>query len=101
MVKTEVSASNRKKAKPDTEEATSVMSEKMLIAEKPTEDKEEYDFHIRLHGKNIAQKLKDAATIAHGLGLIPKATLANLMSLFIDWGLDLLKQQWLEKVGHR
>ncbi len=77
------------------------MHEKTPVAEKPTEDKEEYDFHIRLHGKNIAQELKDAATIALGLGLIPKASLPKLMSLFIGRGLGLLKQQWLEKVGYR
>ena len=52
---------------------------------KPTlaDSEEEYDFHIKLHGENIDRKLKDAAAVAEGLGLIPKATLRNLTRLFI------------------
>jgi len=62
---------------------------------------EQYDLHIILHGANIDEKLKDAATVAFRLGLITKPTMAQLMSLFIGWGLALLKQQWLERVGYR
>ena len=93
MEKTEVEDSGRKKEPAATEVAPETTES--------TEAKEAYEFHIRLHGENIDQKLKDAATIAHGLDLIPKATLANPMSLFIGWGLSILKQQWLEKVGYR
>ena len=62
---------------------------------------EQYEFLIRLHGENIDEKLKDAATVAYRLGLITKPTMAQLMSLFIGWGLGILKQQWLERVGYR
>jgi len=68
------------------------------LAEKPAD---EYEFHIRLHGADIDQKLKDAATVAYLLGLIAKPTLAQLMNLFIAWGLALLKERWLERVGYR
>ena len=47
------------------------------------------------------QKLKDAATVAHGLKQIPKASVTALMRLFIAQGMGILKQQWLEKVGYR
>jgi len=68
------------------------------MAEKPVD---EYEFHIRLHGPDIDQKLKDATTVAYRLGLITKPTLAQLMNLFIVWGLALLKERWLERVGYR
>jgi len=61
----------------------------------------QYEFHIRLHGANIDEKLKDATTVAYRLGLITKPTLAQLMSLFIGWGMAILKKQWLERVGYR
>jgi len=53
--------------------------------ETQTENPEEqYEFHIRLQGTDTDEKLKDAATVAYRLGLIPKTTLAQLMSLFIE-----------------
>jgi len=64
------------------------------------EPSQPYDFHIELQGENIDVKLKDAATVAFRLGLITKPTLAQLMSLFIGWGLVVLKKQWLERVGY-
>ena len=64
------------------------------------ETAQQYDFHIALHGENIDGKLKDAATVAFRLGLITKPTMAQLMSLFIGWGLAVLKKQWLERVGY-
>jgi len=81
------------------------------ITEPPTEGseatateakpEEQYEFHIKLHGTDIYEKLKDAATVAYRLGLITKPTMAQLMSLFIGWGLAILKKQWLERVGYR
>jgi len=62
---------------------------------------EQYEFHIKLQGTDLDEKLKDAAIVAYRLGLITKPTLAQLMSLFIGWGLALLKQQWLDQVGYR
>jgi len=61
---------------------------------------EQYEFHIKLHGTDIDEKLKDAATVAYRLGLITKPTMAQLMSLYIAWGLAILKQQWLDQVGY-
>ena len=64
------------------------------------ETSQQYDFHIVLHGENIDRKLKDAATVAFRLGLITKPNMPQLMSLFIGWGLAILKKQWLERVGY-
>jgi len=70
-------------------------------AKTPKVTTEQYEFHIRLHGADIDEKLKDATTVAYRLELIPKPQLAQLMSLFIAWGLAILKQRWLDRVGYR
>jgi len=72
--------------------------EATVTDEKPAD---QYEFHIRLHGADIDEKLKDATTVAYRLELIPKPQLAQLMSLFIAWGLAILKQRWLDRVGYR
>ena len=83
------------------EETTAPPAEGPEATATEAKPEEQYEFHIRLHGANIDEKLKDAATVAYRLGLITKPTLAQLMSLFIGWGLSVLKQQWLERVGYR
>ena len=47
------------------------------------EPSQQYEFHIKLQGTDTDVKLKDAATVAYWLELIPKPTLAQLMSPFI------------------
>ena len=83
------------------EETTAPPIENPEATATETKPEEQYEFHIRLHGENIDEKLKDAATVAYRLGLITKPTMAQLMSLFIGWGLAILKQQWLDRVGYR
>jgi len=83
------------------EEVTAPQTENPEATATETNPEEQCEFHIRLHGANIDEKLKDATTVAYRLGLIPKPTLAQLMSLFIGWGLSILKKQWLERVGYR
>jgi len=83
------------------EEVTAPPTEKPEATATEAKPDEQYEFHIKLHGANIDEKLKDAATVAYRLGLITKPTLAQLMSLFIGWGLSVLKKQWLERVGYR
>jgi len=82
----------------ETTEPQAENPEATATVEKPAD---QYEFHIRLHGADIDQKLKDAATVAYRLGLITKPSLAQLMNLFIVWGLALLKQRWLDRVGYR
>jgi len=84
--------------KQEPEETVPPPAESSADAESKPAD--QYDFHIRLHGIDIDETLKDAATVAYRLGLITKPTMAQLMSLYIAWGLALLKQQWLDHVGY-
>jgi len=83
------------------EETTEPPTESPEATATEANPEEQYEFHARLHGTDIDEKLKDAATVAYWLGLITKLTLAQLMSLFIGWGLSILKKQWLERVGYR
>lgn len=61
---------------------------------------EVYDLHIQLPGET-KEKLKDAAELAYRLEQISKPDLVDLMDLFIGWGLTVLKQQWLDRMGYR
>ena len=60
------------------EETTAPPAEGPGVTATATEAKpeEQYEFHIRLHGENIDEKLKDAATVAYRLGLITKPAMA-------------------------
>lgn len=59
-----------------------------------------YDLHIRVP-KEMQGLLKNAAEMACKLGDMPKPELANLMNLFITWGLNIQKQKWLNRMGYR
>ena len=45
--------------------------------------------------------LKDAAEIAYRLGDIEKPDLVDLMNLFINWGMSILKRKWLDRMGYK
>lgn len=64
------------------------------------EAKPDYDLHIKVPGE-MRQMLKDSAELAFKLGDIPKPDLVDLMNLFIGYGLQILKQKWLDRVGYR
>lgn len=64
------------------------------------EPKAEYDLHIKVP-EEMRAKLKDAAELANKLGFIPKPDLVDLMNLWIHWGLEILKKQWLDRVGYK
>ncbi|GAH84462.1 unnamed protein product, partial [marine sediment metagenome] len=65
-----------------------------------TEAKPDYDLHIKVPAE-MRQMLKDSAELACKLGDIPKPDLVDLMNLFIDWGLHIQKEKWLDRVGYR
>jgi len=62
--------------------------------------KQEYDLHVKMP-EEMRSLLKDAAQIAYKLGIIPKPDLIDLMNMCIDWGLVVLKQKWLDRMGYR
>lgn len=64
------------------------------------EARSEYDLHIKVPA-DMRQKLKDCAELAYKMGDIPKPDLVDLMNLFIDWGMAVLKKKWLDRVGYR
>ena len=76
------------------EETTEPMTEGPEATATEANPEEQYEFHIRLHGTDIDEKLKDAATVAYQLELITKPTLAQLMNHFIGWDLAIFKEQW-------
>jgi len=45
--------------------------------------------------------LKDAAILAYKMGDIPKPELRELINLFADWGMSILKKKWLDRQGYR
>jgi len=59
-----------------------------------------YDLHIKVP-EEMRDRLKDAAVLAFRLGSIPKPDLVNLMNLFIDWGMIVLKDKYLDRRGYR
>ena len=69
-------------------------------AEATPESKTDYDLHIKV-AADMRQKLRDCAELAYKMGDIPKPDLINLMSLFINWGMVVLKKKWLDRVGYR
>lgn len=70
-----------------------------VAAEEATESKI-YDLHIKVP-EEMRQTLKDSAELAYRLGDITKPDLRDLMNLFINWGLEVLKQKWLDRVGYK
>jgi len=59
-----------------------------------------YDLHIKVP-EAMRDQLKDAAELAYRLEQIPKPELVELMNLFINWGMTVLKRQWLDRIGYR
>jgi hypothetical protein len=57
-----------------------------------------YEVHIAFP-RAIQEKLKKSAELAYKLGLIPKPKLAELMNLYIGWGMNVLKTQYLKRMG--
>lgn len=77
-------------------------AENLIGSNKPaeTEAKLIYDLHIKVPDE-MRQMLKDSAELAFKLGDIPKPDLVDLMNLFIGYGLQILKQKWLDRSGYR
>ena len=71
---------------PTPEETTEPQTENLEATATETNPEEQYEFHIKLQGTDTDEKLKDAATVACRLELIPKPILAQLMSSLIAWG---------------
>ena len=74
-----------------------------VTAEQPSEEPQtraEYHLHIKVPNE-MRGTLKDAAELAFRMGSIPKPDLVDLMNLFINWGMAVLKRQWLDRVGYR
>ena len=59
----------------------------------------QYDLHVML-SEEMRPMLKDAAELAYLMGSIPKADLVNLVNLFINWGMIVLKQQYENRRGY-
>lgn len=57
-----------------------------------------YDLHIKVP-RDMQDKLKKAAVLASKLGLIPKPELTELMDLFVGWGLSILHNEYLKRMG--
>jgi len=57
-----------------------------------------YEIHIRVP-REMQGKLKKAAVLANKLGLTPKPELAELMDLFVGWGLYFLHEEYLKRMG--
>lgn len=68
-----------------------------MTSEKLPED-ELYELHIRLPREQQA-KLKTAATLAYKLGLIAKPELTELINLFVNWGMTVLRSQYNKRMG--
>lgn len=67
-------------------------------AETAQEDK--YNLHIQLD-RQLQPVLQESAQLAFRMKDIPEPTLANLMNLFITWGLLVQKQKWLDRMGYQ
>jgi len=61
----------------------------------------EYDFHLKMKGPNIDTTLKKAAELACKMGLIEKAQISSLITLFVGWGMATLKKTWLNRMGYQ
>lgn len=72
-----------------------------LASSPGTELKPEFvDLHVRI-APEMREKLETASQLAFKLGDIPKGNLVNLMDLFINWGMEILKKKWLDRVGYK
>jgi len=70
------------------------------IEERQTEEAEIYEIHIRVP-REMQDKLKKAAVLANKLGLTTKPELAELMDLFVGWGLNILHTEYLKRMGFK
>ena len=59
-----------------------------------------YELHIKVP-REMQDKLKKAAILANKLGLTPKPELAELMDLFLGWGLNTLHNAYLQRMGFK
>ena len=71
-----------------------------VTPEQVPDAKSEYDLHIKVPAE-MRQILRDSADLAFKLGDITKPDLVDLMNLFIDYGMQIQKQKWLDRVGYR
>jgi len=60
----------------------------------------EYGLHVRLE-REMQSVLEAATQLAYKMGEIPKPTVAELINLYINWGLAIQKRKWLDRVGYR
>ena len=72
-------------------ESSNTMGEEQIGAET-------YDLHI-VAPRAMKDKLKKSAELAYKLGLISKPQLAELMNFYIGWGMNVLKTQYLKRMG--
>ena len=61
---------------------------------------ETYEVHIRVP-REMQMTLKKSAQLAHKLGLTTKPELAELMNLFVGWGMNRLKVEYLKRMGYK
>lgn len=79
------------------------MAEEIEQTQEITQEVEEavvYDLHIKVP-REMQATLNKSAQLAFKMGLTSKPTLAELMNLFIGWGLTILKKQWLDRMGYK
>lgn len=71
-------------------------------AVKPAEpaQKGKYSLHIELN-RQLQPVLQEATQLAYKMGDIPEPTLANLINLYIGYGLQVQKQKWLDRMGYK
>ena len=62
-------------------------------------DAETYELHIAVP-RVIKEKLKKSAELVYKLGLIPKPKLAELTNPYVGWGMNVLKSQYLKRMGY-
>lgn len=68
------------------------------MTEEHVGESETYDLHIEFP-RAMQEKLRKSAELAYKLGLITKPKLAELMNLFIGWGMYTLKDQYHKRIG--
>jgi hypothetical protein len=66
--------------------------------EEQVEKAETYDLHIRVP-RAMKEKLTESAQLDYKLEVIPKPTLADLMNLYVTWGMTLLKSHYIKRIG--
>jgi len=70
------------------------------VEEQAEEVSQKYDLHIKI-AEEMRQTLKDSAEVAYRLGETAKPDLVDLMSLFMGWGIAILKKKWLDRMGYK